>query len=194
MSRIGKLPVSYPKGVDVSVNGNVVSIKGPKAAAPLTLTHHPLVSVKVEKDKNQVVVSRVDDSRQARAQHGTVRALINNMVKGAVEGYEKKLEIHGVGYDGELKGKSLVLKVGYANQITLPVPDALKVTAVAQSVQGNRVVYISVSGPDKQLVGQFAAAVRAVRPPEPYKQKGIRYADEAVRKKAGKAFAGGGAG
>jgi large subunit ribosomal protein L6 len=192
MSRIGKLPVAIPKGVDVALNGRTLTFKGPKGG-PLTFIHHPLVTVKVEKDKGQVVVTRVDDSRAARAQHGTTRALIANNIKGVVDGYEKKLEIHGVGYDAELKGKTLVLKVGFANTIEKPVPDGLKVTVNAQNIQGNKVTFISVQGCDKQVVGEFAASTRAVRPPEPYKQKGIRYGDEAVRKKAGKAFAGAGA-
>jgi large subunit ribosomal protein L6 len=193
MSRIGKLPVAVPKGVDVAVAGGTVTIKGPKGT--LTLKPHPHITVKFEKDKGQVLVSRPADSieRQDKALHGLTRALINNMVKGVTDGYEKKLEIHGVGYEAELKGKSVILKVGFANTIERIVPDGLKVTVTSQSVQGNKITYITVQGPDKQLVGQFAAAVRQVRPPEPYKQKGIRYSDEVVRKKAGKAFAGAGA-
>jgi large subunit ribosomal protein L6 len=189
MSRVGKQPVAVPKGVEVAVSGRRISVKGPRGA--LAWEHHPLVAVKV--DAGNVVVSRGkgDDSAAAKAQHGTTRALIRNMIVGVTAGYEKKLEIHGVGYDAEVKGKNLVLKLGFANTVERPIPDGLKVTAAAANVGGNRVVTVTVSGCDKQMVGEFASATRRLKPPEPYKQKGIRFADEVVRKKPGKAFAGG---
>jgi len=194
MSRIGKVPVALPKGVDASVSGNKISIKGPKAEKPLTWDFPAGIKVAVDKSANQIVVTRTGEGRQDRALHGLTRALINNMVKGVELGYEKKLEIHGVGYDAELKGKVLVLKVGFANPVERPIPDGVKVTVQAVSQGGNRIIHITIQGCDKQVVGEFAAGTRAVRPPEPYKQKGIRYNDETIRKKAGKAFAGGGAG
>lgn len=189
MSRVGKQPVVVPKGVDVSVSGCKVTVKGPRGV--LTWEHKPLVTVKVEPGRVLVARHKDDDSSEAKALHGTTRALIRNMVIGTDQGYEKKLEIHGVGFDAEVKGKNLVLKLGFANAVERPIPDGLKVTAVAASIGGNRVVTVTCSGCDKQMVGEFAAATRALKPPEPYKQKGIRYSDEVVKKKAGKAFAGG---
>jgi large subunit ribosomal protein L6 len=189
MSRVGKQPVPLPKGVEVSVSGRKVTVKGPKGS--LTWEHSAVITVKV--DAGKVVVTRPagDDSRTAKALHGTTRALVRNMVEGVLSGYEKKLEIHGVGYDAEVKGKNLVLKLGFANAVERPIPDGLKVTAVAASVGGNRVVTITINGCDKQMVGEFASATRALKPPEPYKQKGIRFSDEVVKKKAGKAFTSG---
>jgi large subunit ribosomal protein L6 len=182
MSRIGKKPVPIGSA-KVTVTDRVVKIEGKQGALSRTL--HPLVSVAVDSVKKELVVTRADDSRESKAQHGTARALLANMIEGVTTGYKKTLEIQGVGYKAEAKGKTLLLSVGYANQVSLAVP-----TGVAMAVEG--VNKIHLSGPDKQAVGQFASDIRSVRKPEPYKGKGIRYEGEAVKTKPGKAFAGAG--
>ena len=181
MSRIGKKPVPVPSGVKVEVAGQKVKVEGPKGT--LELDVKPLVSVKVDGD--QVVLTRAGEDRDSRALHGLYRALVQNMVQGVANGFEKKLEIVGVGYGGQLSGKELALTVGYSNTVKLPVPDGVTVTLPDSS-------HITVSGADKQKVGQFAAIIRSVRKPEPYKGTGIRYEGEYVRRKAGKAFGSGG--
>lgn len=182
MSRIGKKPV--PIGTaKVTVKDHHVSVEGAKGKLERTL--HPLVSVELDSAKKELVVSRGDDTKASRAQHGTARAILANMVEGVTNGYKKTLEIQGVGYKAEAKGKSLVLSVGYANTITLKVP-----AGVAMAMEGATKIHLT--GPDKQLVGQFASDIRRVRKPEPYKGKGIRYEGEKVKTKAGKAFAGAG--
>jgi large subunit ribosomal protein L6 len=183
MSRIGKKPVAVPKGVKVAVSGRTVSFEGPKGKLSMEL--HPAAVVKVDAD--HVVVTRIGDEKLSRAIHGLTRALIANHILGVLEGYKRDLEVHGVGYKAELAGKKINLSVGFANQIVLDVPDNV---AVKIEGAGTR---ISISGCDKQAVGQLAADIRRQRKPEPYKQKGIRYAGEAVRKKLGKQFAGAGA-
>ena len=180
MSRIGKKPIPVGKA-KVTISGQRVSAEGPKGK--LELTVHPLISVKL--DAGEVLVTRPDDERQSRALHGLTRALVANMVEGVTTGYSKALEIQGVGYKAELKGKVVVLSVGFAHPVTMPVPANVSVAVEG----GNK---ISITGADKQAVGQFAAQLRKVRKPEPYKGKGIRYAGEAVKIKAGKAFAGAG--
>ncbi len=187
MSRIGKKPVPLPKNVKVTINGRTINFEGPKGK--LVLEHHPnvKVSLKTEADGGNVLVERIDDEKLSRAIHGLTRALIANNVKGVAEGYVKDLEIQGVGYKAELQGKTIVLSVGYANQIKMAVPDG---AAVKIEAQGTR---INIQGPDKQIIGQFAAEIRKTRKPEPYKGKGIRYVGEAVKRKLGKQFAGAGA-
>jgi len=181
MSRIGKKPVPVGKA-KVTIKDRHVSVQGPKGT--LELDVHPAITV-AQQDGN-LVVTRPDDERQNKALHGLTRALLANMVEGVTNGYRKALEVQGVGYKVEQKGKNLVLSVGYANQITLPIPGN-----VAVALEGaNKIV---VTGADKHAVGQFAAQVRQVRKPEPYKGKGIRYEGEVVKIKAGKAFAGAGA-
>jgi large subunit ribosomal protein L6 len=183
MSRIGKKPV--PVGsAKIAVQDHHVRVEGPKGK--LELDVHPAVDVKFDAATKELVVTRRDDERPSKALHGLTRSLLSNMIEGVTNGYKKSLEIQGVGYKAELKGKNLVLSVGYANQITLPVPGALNV-----AVEG---AFIHISGPDKQLVGQFASDVRRVRKPEPYKGKGIRYQGEVVKIKPGKAVTGTGAG
>jgi large subunit ribosomal protein L6 len=177
MSRIGKKPVTLVKGVKFSAAGQLVKMEGPKGK--LELRVHPAITVKLDDAKKELVVTRPDDERTSKALHGLTRALLNNMVVGVSQGYKKSLEVQGVGYKAEMKGKNLVLSVGYANQITMAIP-----AGVTVQVEGPK---IHVSGADKQSVGQFAAEVRKVRKPEPYKGKGIRYAGEAIRRKAGKA-------
>jgi large subunit ribosomal protein L6 len=182
MSRIGKIPVPLPQGVQVAVTGQQVSAKGPKGALQLTLVEG--ISAKVE--NNQVVISRASDEQHLRAMHGTTRALVKNMVHGVAEGYQKNLEIVGVGYRATLQGKKIALNVGFANIIDVAIPNGVTVTVPDQTK-------VSVTGCDKDLVGRVAAEIRATRKPEPYKGKGVRYAGEVVRKKAGKSAAGAGA-
>lgn len=178
MSRIGLLPVEVLDGVKVNVDGRVVSVEGP--LGKLNYEHRPEVKVEVSDDGKSVVVSRQSNERAARAYHGLTRSLINNMVFGVKNGYEKKLEIVGVGYLASIAGKTLQLRVGYANEIQKPIPDGLDVSCPDQT-------HVVVKGPDKQQVGQFAAEVRAARKPEPYKGKGIRYDGEHIKIKPGKA-------
>ena len=179
MSRIGKKPVTIPSGVTVSVDGDQVAVKGPKGE--LKLTKRPEVGVGVE--DGQVNVERLgsERDRRARAFHGMTRALIQNMVKGVAEGYERKLEIHGVGYNAKVEGSSVVLNLGFSHSVSRPIPAGLTVTCPNQTT-------IIIQGCDKQQVGELAATIRKLRPPEPYKGKGIKYDDEIIKRKAGKAF------
>ncbi len=177
MSRIGKKPIAVPATVKVEVSGNHLSVKGP--AGELSLNVHPLMTVAVE--AGIITVGRPDDKRSSRALHGLTRSLIQNMVDGVVKPFEKKLEITGVGYNASLAGGKITLQVGFANKISLVVPAGVKCEVPDAT-------HVIVKSCDKQACGQFAAEVRAVRPPEPYKGKGIRYSDEHVRRKAGKAF------
>lgn len=178
MSRIGKKPIEVPSGVKVAVAGTKVSVEGPKGK--LERDFRPEVCVQLENDDKTVVVGVTEEGRVARALHGLTRALIQNMVTGVKDGYEKKLEIVGVGYLAAIQGKELQMRVGFANEIRKTVPDGLDVTCPDQN-------HIVVKGCDKQLVGQFAAEVRSARPPEPYKGKGVRYDGEQVKIKPGKA-------
>ncbi len=178
MSRIGRKPVQIPKGVTVQAKDSVVSVKGPKGE--ISAKFHPDISVKVEADK--ALVSRASDSKKDRALHGLWRALVQNMIVGVTEGYSKKLEIVGVGYRAELKGKKLQLQIGYSHPILFNPPEGIKIEAPTQT-------NITISGVDKQLVGLVAAKIRSFRQPEPYKGKGIKYEGEYIRRKAGKAAA-----
>jgi large subunit ribosomal protein L6 len=183
MSRIGKKPVPT-LAAKVSVQDRLVRIEGPKGKLERTL--NPAVTVAFDAAKKELTVVRADDSKNAKAQHGTARAILANMIEGVINGFKKTLEIQGVGYKAEQKGKNLVLSVGYANTISLAVP-----LGVTMTLEGANKIHIT--GPDKQLVGQFASDIRRVRKPEPYKGKGIRYEGEQVKIKPGKAFAGAGA-
>ena len=183
MSRIGKKPVPLASGAKVTIQDHLVRVEGPKGK--LELNVHPSITVKMGEGNKEVVVTRPDDQKQSKALHGLTRALLNNMITGVTQGYKKTLEIQGVGYKAEQRGKNLVLSVGFANPITVPIPSNLAV-----QVEGLK---IHVNGVDKQAVGQFAAEVRKLRKPEPYKGKGIRYEGEQVKIKPGKAFAGAGA-
>ena len=167
-----------PDGVSVELQGKHVKVKG--AQGELTFTRPQSIVVEYDQDAKELRVSRPNDARQSRAMHGMVRAMINNMVNGVQKPFEKKLEIQGVGYNAQLAGKILKLQVGFANTITLEVPEGVTCTLGSPT-------QITVSGSDRQAVGQFAANIRRVRPPEPYKGKGIRYEGETVRRKAGKA-------
>lgn len=182
MSRIGKKPVLIPEGVKVGVNQREVTVEG--KLGKLVWSHRPEVDVVVKesgdgKEGSSVFVSRHDENRGSRALHGLTRSLIQNMVIGVSQGYEKRLEIHGVGYLGAIQGDTLQLRVGFANELQKKIPPGLEVTCPDQT-------HVVIKGSDKQKVGQFAAEVRALRKPEPYKGKGIRYEGEYVRQKAGK--------
>lgn len=184
MSRIGQKPVPVPSGVKVALAGRTITVEG--ALGKLTYEHRPEVKVTYDEAARQVVIERHDESRTSKSLHGLTRSLIANMVEGVTKGYQKSLEIVGVGYNARIQGRSLMLTVGYADVRSLDIPEGVSVEVPAAS----RIV---VKGPDKQKVGDFAARVRRVREPEPYQGKGIRYSDEVVRRKAGKAFAGTGA-
>ena len=175
MSRIGKRPVGMPKGVDVTMTGNSVRVKGPKGE--LSLDVHPEMKVKIL--EHEVLVERPSDKAGHKALHGLTRSLISNMVGGVTHGYEKGLEIVGVGYKAEKSGKGIKLTVGYSHVVQYDAPPGIKIETPNPTT-------VVVSGADKQMVGQVAAEIRQVRPPEPYKGKGIRYQGEQVRRKAGK--------
>ncbi|MBI4576067.1 MAG: 50S ribosomal protein L6 [Planctomycetes bacterium] len=179
MSRIGKKQIPIPAGVAVQVASGEVHVKGPKGEA--SFRHRPEVTVDVV--GSVVVVGRRSEERQDRAYHGLTRALVANMVRGVHEGYQQALEIIGTGYNAKVQGAELTVQVGYCHPVVLPIPRGL-------AVECPNPTRIHVKGVDRQLVGQFAAEVRRVRPPEPYKGKGIRYDGEEVKRKAGKAFAG----
>jgi len=179
MSRIGKRPIAIPQGVTVECTDGVVRVKGPKG----TLNEALPRGIGMAVESGQVRFSRPDDSTKTRALHGLARALVANMVRGVVEPFAKELEIQGVGYRADVSGKTLNLQLGFSHPIAVPVPDGLKVSV-------DRNVVIRVEGIDRHQVGQFAADLRELRPPEPYKGKGIRYLGEHVRRKVGKAAAG----
>lgn len=176
MSRIGRKPVQIPAGVEVTVNGNTCVVKGPKGA--LQQDFHENITVTVE--ENEVIVDRANDERESRAQHGLTRALIQNMVTGVSEGFTKSLELAGVGYRVQLKGTSLDFSLGYSHPVVVEAPEG-----ITFEVPDN--THINVKGINKQQVGQIAAEIRAKRPPEPYKGKGIHYVGEHIRRKLGKA-------
>ena len=175
MSRIGNKPIPVPTGVDVNVSGSVVSVKGPLGKLEWMLK--PGIGVTV--DKGQVVVTRSTDERKIRAMHGLVRAELSNMVNGVTKGYERNMEITGVGYKAAIQGKTMSFNVGYINPVQYPVPAGIDVKVEKQTL-------INIKGADKRLVGQVAANLRAIKPPDVYKQKGIRYSGEVLRKKEGK--------
>lgn len=180
MSRVGKMPVVVPSGVTVDVTSGQLNASGPKGKLSVTL--HPVVDV--AKDGASLTVSVKGNSRSERALHGLYRSLINNAVTGVHSGFEKRLELNGVGYQVQLKGKRLELSVGYSKPVVFDVPAGITVTLPDNT-------HLVVSGVDKQVVGQFSAQVRASRVPDPYKAKGVKYAGEFIRRKAGKAFGAG---
>ncbi len=177
MSRIGKKPVAIPSGVKLAVDGQTVAVEGPKGKLQRKFSDQ--VTIALDSDSNQVVVSTARDDRQSKAFHGLTRSLIQNMVIGVAQGYEKRLHIVGVGYLASIEGNTLSLRVGFANEVDKKIPAGLDVSCPDQT-------HVVVKGCDKQLVGQFAAEVRAVRKPEPYKGKGVRYEGEVVKIKPGK--------
>jgi large subunit ribosomal protein L6 len=174
MSRVGKLPIPVPSGVDIAIQAEAITVKGPKGA--VTLAQHPAVEVVVE--GGMAMVRRRDDSRIARQQHGLRRTLLANAIAGVTKGFEKSLEVVGVGYKVNLQGNTVVLTVGYSHPVNYVLPQGIQA-----KVDGNKIV---ISGCDKQVVGEVAAQIRRVREPEPYKGKGIKYIDEVIRRKAGK--------
>ena len=184
MSRIGKQPIALPAGVKANIADGKVRVEGPKGKLEQKIP--ATIKVRLDADKKELVVERPDDEKPSKALHGLTRSLLANMVEGVTNGYKKTLEIQGVGFKAEQKGKNLVLSLGYANTISKAIP-----ANVTLQLEGPTKIHIS--GADKQAVGQFAAEVRQVRKPEPYKGKGIRYEGEQVKIKPGKAFAGAGA-
>ncbi|EKU94833.1 50S ribosomal protein L6 [Actinobaculum massiliense] len=176
MSRIGRLPITVPAGVDIAINGNDVTVKGPKGE----LEHTIPAPITAKLEDGVITVERPNDERESRSLHGLTRTLIYNMIVGVTDGYQKKLEIVGTGYRVQAKGTSLEFALGYSHPITVDAPEGITFT-----VEGNN--KLTVSGTDKQAVGEIAAQIRKLRAPEPYKGKGIKYADETIRRKAGKA-------
>ena len=176
MSRIGKMPITLPKGVEVRIDGNTVTVKGPKGE----LARDILPEIEIKQEDGQLLVSRPTDQQRHRAMHGLTRTLVDNMVRGVSEGFSKTLEMQGVGYRAQMQGNDLQLSVGFSHPVTVPPPAGIEFEVEGTS----RIV---VKGINKEQVGQIAADVRKIRPPEPYKGKGIRYLGEYVRRKAGKA-------
>jgi len=186
VSRIGKKPVVLPEGVSATVTGKRVVVRGPRGE--LGMDVHELVDVALDEEAGQIVVTRRGDGKFRRAMHGTTRSLIANMVTGVTDGYQKVLEVHGVGYRARVEGDALVLAVGFSHEVRKPIPDGLEVTAEQVRGPAGTIQVITINGIAKELVGEFTAEARLVRPPEPYKGKGIRYRGEEVRRKEGKAF------
>jgi large subunit ribosomal protein L6 len=193
MSRIGKKAIVVPEGVKVELKGLCVKVSGP--LGQLQMECHPRIKVKIDGSEGKISVeNKRPQDRQSRQLHGTMRALIANMVTGVSKGFERKMEIYGTGYNVKEQGQKLVFQVGYCHPVERVIPDGVKVNIEAGATRGNDVpARFTLSAADKALLGQFAADIRKIRPPEPYKGKGIRYADEHVRRKVGKAFASGAA-
>ena len=176
MSRIGRAPITVPAGEEVKIDGSTVTVKGAKGT--LTKTMHSNIAIAME--DGVITVTRPNDNKENRSLHGLTRTLIANMIEGVSNGYKKELEINGIGYRAEVKGKDLVMKIGFSHDVIMTAPEGITV----ECPSANKVI---VSGSDKQIVGQFAAEIREKRPPEPYKGKGIKYVDEYIRRKEGKA-------
>lgn len=176
MSRIGLKPIAIPAGVDVKVDGTTVTVKGPNGT--LTQNVHPNMAVNVE--GSEIIVKRPNDEKENKALHGLTRSLVANMVTGVTEGFKKNLEVNGVGYRVQVQGQKLTMNLGFSHQVIMEAPEGIKIEAPSANA-------IVISGADKQAVGQFAAQIREKRPPEPYKGKGIKYAEEHIRRKEGKA-------
>lgn len=174
MSRIGKLPVQIPSGVEITLGTEKVDVKGPKGNLSVPVSR----KIDYKQKENLIILSKIDDSKEAKEQYGLRRTLLNNAVIGVTKGYEKALELVGVGYKVSLQGQNLVLNVGYSKPVNFQLPENIQARA-----EGNK---IFISGLDKQLVGEIAAKIRQIRPPEPYKGKGIKYVNEQIRRKAGK--------
>ncbi|MFP4132727.1 MAG: 50S ribosomal protein L6 [Halothece sp.] len=176
MSRIGKLPIPVPEKVEITIDDTMIKVKGPKGELEQTIPDF----VTITQENSQILVNRVNDSRKARERHGLARTLIANMVHGVSKGFEQRLQIQGVGYRAQVQGRNLILNVGYSHPVEITPPEGLQI-AVEKNTE------IIISGINKELVGNLTAKIRAIRPPEPYKGKGIRYLGEQVRQKAGKA-------
>lgn len=191
MSRIGKKVIDIPAGIVIELKGRHLKVTGPLGA--LEMDCHPLIGIRVDEGEKKIAVENdKPEVRQNRQLHGTMRALIANMVQGVGRGFEKKMEIYGTGYNVKEQGDKLVFQIGFCQPVSMAVPKGIKVSIEVPATRGNDVpARFTVSGIDKHLLGQFAANVRRLRPPEPYKGKGIRYADEHVRQKVGKSFTSG---
>jgi len=176
MSRIGKKPIEIPKGVEVKLNGKHIEVKGPKGKLEFDI--HPEINVRIE--DNKIILERPSDKKIHKALHGTMRQIINNMIEGVTKGFSKELEIVGTGYRARMEGNKLVINVGFSHPVEILPPPGIQFEVEGQNI-------IRVKGIDKQLVGDVAAQIRRIRPPEPYKGKGIRYRGEVIRRKAGKA-------
>lgn len=183
MSRIGKIPIPIPESVNINCDKNIITIEGPKGK--LTQKIHPLIKIEINKEEGHISVKRSSDERQSKALHGLSRTLLANNIRGVIDGFTKDMEIIGLGYNVKLQGNDLILQLGFSHPIKMKIPQGIKVEISSQTNPGR----LTVMGADKQLVGQFAANIRSLRPPEPYKGKGIKYADEIIRRKAGKAVA-----
>jgi len=189
MSRLGKKPVAVPGGVKVNITGQTIQVEGPKGK--LSFTYREQISTAFDANSKVVNVTRKDDTRDAKAFHGLTRAIIANMMIGVTEGYSKTLEVYGTGYGVKQEGNFLALTVGYANVVKLPIPKDVKVAITVPQAKSNTVPAVfTISGPDKQVIGEFGADIRRVKKTEPYNGKGIRYQGEHIRRKVGKALAG----
>lgn len=175
MSRIGRKPISLPPGVEIKIENNIITVKGPKGVLSQAIPE----DITIEREENELLVKRPSDAKRHRAMHGLTRALVANMVTGVTSGFEKKLEMVGVGYRAQMQGSKLVINIGFSNPVEVDPPQGIEFEVPA-------VTKITVKGIDKQLVGNTAADIRAIRKPEPYKGKGLRYENEVVRRKAGK--------
>jgi len=193
MSRIGKKPIAIPNGVKAESKGSSVTVSGP--LGNLQMVCHPRIKVEIDNDKRQILVKNGQpQDRLSKQLHGTMRSLIANMVDGVSKGFEEKIEIYGTGYSVKEQGGKLIFQIGFSRPMELVIPKGLKVHIEVGATRGDEIpAKLTLSAMDKQLIGQFAADVRRIRPPEPYKGKGIRYADERVRRKVGKAFTSGSA-
>lgn len=192
MSRIGKKPVSIPTGVKVDVVDRMVKVSGPKGT--LTIESHPNIKVSVDAAKGVIVDNLAPEAKLEKAMHGTVRSLINNMIIGVSKGFEQKLEIYGTGYSVKEQGGKIVVTVGFSHPVEMTIPKSVKATIDVPATKGNDIpAKFTLTGYDKQELGQFASNIRKVRPPEPYQGKGIRFAGQHVKRKVGKAVVGGAA-
>ncbi|GAN33681.1 MAG: 50S ribosomal protein L6 [Candidatus Brocadia sp. AMX2] len=187
MSRIGKQPVRVPDNVKLSIAGNTLNIEGPKGK--LRQVVHPDIAIEYNQQNKQILIKRASDEKYHKALHGLTRALIANMITGVTNSFSKNLEIVGLGYNAKVQGKELVLSLGYTHPVHLEIPMGIKVDVTNPTNPAK----LTVSGPDKQMVGQFSAVIRGKKPPEPYKGMGIKYEGEVIRRKAGKAFTSGAA-
>jgi len=187
MSRIGKQPINVPDGVKVVVSGRTLNIDGPKGK--LCSTFHQDMSIEYHQQEKKIIIKRSSDEKKQKALHGLTRSLIANMIQGVTKGYAKNLEIVGLGYTAKVQGKDVVFSLGYTHPIQMQIPQGVKIDVTNPT----NPVKLTVSGPDKQVVGQFSAVIRGKKPPEPYKGMGIKYENEVIRRKAGKAFTSGAA-
>jgi large subunit ribosomal protein L6 len=194
MSRIGRKSIALPPGVKVASAGGEVRAEGPKGKLSMSLAEGIDVAVNAGATGEEIVITRASEERHLRAMHGTTRALIANMVTGVSTGFTKVLELWGVGYNAAVKGTAVTLNVGYCHAVEVPIPSGLSVETERASVEGTNIWRITVTGIDRQAVGQLAAEIRKTRPPEPYKGKGIRYQGERILRKAGKSFTSGAGG